>query len=201
MISNCLRAAGRVQIGTKTVWMTLASLAEGAAGLRARPLGDPGHAGTAKIVAPHIDNILSIRHIGTMNTDAKTAIPLIVADIYELAGRLRDDGEAIARTVGQTQARWQVMSAASADPRTVPQIARRLGVSRQNVQRIADLLVAENWASFEPNPDHKGSPYLVLNARGRMPSPRSTKPPDRATRSLRAGSPAPMSARSIAVCG
>ena len=46
------------------------------------------------------------------------------------------------------------------------QIARRLGVSRQSVQRIADLLVAEGWATFEANPDHRGSPYLVLNKRG-----------------------------------
>jgi DNA-binding MarR family transcriptional regulator len=110
-----------------------------------------------------------------MNTDAKDLIPLIVADVYELAGRFRDAGEAIARTVGQTQVRWQVMSAASADPRTVPQIARRLGVSRQNVQRIADLLVKENWAGFEPNPDHKGSPYLVLNPRGRDTLAKITK--------------------------
>ena len=106
---------------------------------------------------------------------AKDLIPPIVADVFELAGRFRDDGEKIAATVGQTQARWQVMSAASADPRTVPQIARRLGVSRQNVQRIADLLVAENWAGFEPNPDHKGSPYLVLNARGQDALAKITK--------------------------
>jgi DNA-binding MarR family transcriptional regulator len=102
-----------------------------------------------------------------MPTDAKDLIPLIVADIFELAGRFRDDGEAVARNVGQTQARWQVMSAASAGPRTVPQIARRLGVSRQSVQRIADLLVQGHWGSFEANPDHKSSPYLVLNTRGR----------------------------------
>ncbi len=101
-----------------------------------------------------------------MNNEPKTLLPLIVADIFELAGRFRDDGEEIARTVGQTQARWQVMSAASADPRTVPQIARRLGVSRQNVQRIADLLVADGAATFEPNPDHRNSPFLVLNRRG-----------------------------------
>src|SRR6185295_19463465 len=97
----------------------------------------------------------------------QSLVPLIVADIYELAGRFRDRGEAIARGVGQTQARWQVMSAASAEPRTVPQIARRLGVSRQNVQRIADLLVAESSASFEANPDHRGSPHLALSKRGR----------------------------------
>lgn len=112
-----------------------------------------------------------------MNADTKpqSLLPLIIADIYELAGRFRDRGEAIARTVGQTQARWQVMSAASADPRTVPQIARRLGVTRQNVQRIADLLVAENWASFETNPDHRGSPFLVLNKRGRAALGQLTK--------------------------
>jgi DNA-binding MarR family transcriptional regulator len=110
-----------------------------------------------------------------MSAESRTLIPLIVADIFELAGLFRDSGETIARTVGQTQARWQVMSAASADPRTVPQIARRLGVSRQNVQRIAGLLVAEHWASFEPNPDHRGSPFLVLNARGRDALAKITK--------------------------
>jgi DNA-binding MarR family transcriptional regulator len=93
-------------------------------------------------------------------------LPLIVADVYELAGRLRAEGESIAATVGQTQARWQVMSAASAASFTVAQIARRLGVTRQNVQRIADLLVKEGSATFEPNPDHRGSPHLVLTKRG-----------------------------------
>ncbi|HZZ62987.1 MAG TPA: helix-turn-helix domain-containing protein [Roseiarcus sp.] len=90
-----------------------------------------------------------------------------MADIFELAGRFRSDGETIAATVGQTQARWQVMSAASGKPLTVPQIARRLGVTRQNVQRIADVLVSENWATFESNPDHRGSPHLTLNTRGK----------------------------------
>jgi len=104
-----------------------------------------------------------------MDTEAKaqSLVPIIVADIYELAGRLRDNGEAIARTVGQTQARWQVLSAASGRPLTVPQIARVLGVTRQNVQRIADLLVAEGSAQYEDNPDHRASPHLVLTKRGR----------------------------------
>ena len=110
-----------------------------------------------------------------MKDDTGSLVPLIVADIFELAGSFREQGEAIAKTVGQTQARWQVMSAASADPLTVPQIARRLGVTRQNVQRLADLLVKENLAGFEVNPDHKGSPYLVLNARGQATLAKITK--------------------------
>jgi DNA-binding MarR family transcriptional regulator len=102
-------------------------------------------------------------------------VPIIVADIYELAGRLRDNGEAIAQTVGQTQARWQVLSAASGTPHTVPQIARVLGVTRQNVQRIADLLVAEGAAEYRGNPDHRASPHLVLTRRGQVALGRLTK--------------------------
>jgi DNA-binding MarR family transcriptional regulator len=100
-------------------------------------------------------------------TKSQSLVPIIVAHIYELAGRLREYGEAIAETVGQTQARWQVMSAASAQPHSVPQIARVLGVTRQNVQRIADLLVAEGSAQYQDNPDHRASPHLVLTRRGR----------------------------------
>jgi DNA-binding MarR family transcriptional regulator len=104
-----------------------------------------------------------------MNTAAtpQSLVPVIVANIYELAGRFREYGESIAQTVGQTQARWQVMSAASDDrPHTVPQIARVLGVTRQNVQRIADLLVAEGSAEYRNNPDHRASPHLILTKRG-----------------------------------
>ena len=104
-----------------------------------------------------------------MNDESKThhPVPIMVADIYEIAGRLREHGEAIASTVGQTQARWQVLSAASGRPQTVPQIARVLGVTRQNVQRIADLLVGEGAAEYRGNPDHKASPHLILTRRGR----------------------------------
>lgn len=103
----------------------------------------------------------------TNEARAPALVPIIIADIYELAGRLRECGETIARTVGQTQARWQVLSAASSTPRTVPQIARELGVTRQNVQRITDLLVAEGSAEYQDNPDHRASPRLTLTRRGR----------------------------------
>src|ERR1700683_2029031 len=112
-----------------------------------------------------------------MNATAapQSLVSVIIADIYELAGRFRDYGEAIAQTVGQTQARWQVMSAASPEPHTVPQIARVLGVTRQNVQRIADLLVAEGSAEYRDNPDHRASPHLVLTKRGRAALDQLTK--------------------------
>ena len=111
-----------------------------------------------------------------MKIVGKTAlVPLIVADIFELAGEFRESGERIAETVGLTQARWQVLSAVSAERKTVPQVARRLGVTRQGVQRLANLLVAEGAATFEANPDHRSSPHLVLTERGRFDLARLSK--------------------------
>ncbi|MFD8808819.1 MarR family winged helix-turn-helix transcriptional regulator [Streptomyces sp. NPDC059597] len=91
---------------------------------------------------------------------------LLVADLYEAAGALRRLGERTAAAEGLTQARWQVMSVVAESPLTVPQAARRLGVSRQNVQRVAGDLVERDLAAFEPNPDHRGSPLLVLTGAG-----------------------------------
>jgi DNA-binding MarR family transcriptional regulator len=92
----------------------------------------------------------------------------LVADVYELAGVLRRDGEQVAKLAGQTQARWQVMSVASAGRFSVAMIARRLGITRQSVQRVADEIVTERLASFEPNPDHQRSPLLILTPDGQQ---------------------------------
>ncbi|OEV08135.1 MarR family winged helix-turn-helix transcriptional regulator [Streptomyces nanshensis] len=92
---------------------------------------------------------------------------LLVADVYEAAGLLRRSGEAVAAAEGQTQARWQLLSVVSERALTVAQAARRLGISRQGVQRVANDLVAGRLAAFEANPDHRGSPLLGLTAAGR----------------------------------
>ena len=94
-------------------------------------------------------------------------MPLLIADVYQLAGAFRMSGERIARSTGQTQAQWQLLSAASAGGKTVPRIARRLGYARQSVQRTADLLVKSGLAEFAANPDHQRSPYLELTTKGR----------------------------------
>ncbi|MEU8828118.1 MarR family winged helix-turn-helix transcriptional regulator [Streptomyces sp. NPDC048636] len=91
---------------------------------------------------------------------------LLVADVFEAAGLLRRTGEAIAAAEGQTQARWQLLSVVSETPLTVPRAARRLGIARQGVQRVANDLVGEGLAAFEANPDHKGSPLLALTPTG-----------------------------------
>jgi DNA-binding MarR family transcriptional regulator len=129
--------------------------------------------------------------MATKEIDAPVVlVPLIIADIYQAAGALRRGAEGIARKVGQTQARWQVLSAASAEPKTVAQIARRLGVGRQNVQRVADLLVAEDAARYAANPDHRTSPHLILTDAGRAVLARLTRQAGTYHRALAAALPA-----------
>lgn len=113
-------------------------------------------------------------------------IALLVADIYEAAGALRKSGEAVAKTEGQTQARWQLLSVISGDATSVPRAARRLGVSRQGVQRIANNLVDDGLAQWRPNPDHRSSPLLELTATGRRALSSITDRASAAQRSLTA---------------
>ena len=62
--------------------------------------------------------------------------------------------------------RWAVMSVLSGGARTVPQVARRLGVTRQSVQRVANLLAAEGLIESVTNPENARSPLFRLSERG-----------------------------------
>jgi DNA-binding MarR family transcriptional regulator len=49
----------------------------------------------------------------------------------------------------------------------VAQIARTLGVARQSVQRIADVLTDEGLTAYEDNPAHRRAKLLRLQPEGR----------------------------------
>jgi DNA-binding MarR family transcriptional regulator len=114
--------------------------------------------------------------IGSSRTPAGDAFSAFVVQIFQLDGLLTAAGDALARPVGQTSARWRVLAAVEEGPMTVSEIARAWGFARQSVQRVADVLTREGWASYEENPDHRRAKLLRLTPRGR-----------RALRSLQAG--------------
>ena len=99
-------------------------------------------------------------------TGAQPLVPIIVASIYEIAGRFRDQGEAIARTVGHTQARWQVLSAASGRPAIPCRRSRACWALPGRTCSGSPILVEEGAAEYRDNPDHRGSPHLILTKRG-----------------------------------
>ena len=95
------------------------------------------------------------------------AYRLLIADVYELAGLSRQISEDLARSVGQTAARWHVLSVVSDGPRTVPSAARRLGLAPQSVQRVVGDLVTAGLLEAVDNPDHVRSPLMRLTDAGR----------------------------------
>lgn len=111
--------------------------------------------------------MLSTSHYAVRMTSRAESYRLLVADVYELAGLSRRTSERTAAAHGQTVARWHVMSALSDQPQTVSAIARRLGLARQSVQRVADDLVAAALVERSDNPDHQRSPKLSLTPTGR----------------------------------
>jgi DNA-binding MarR family transcriptional regulator len=102
-----------------------------------------------------------------MTVDDSKTFAALVADVYELAGSLRRHGEVMARTFGQTQARWQVMSVVSDGEWTAPDIARRLGVTRQAIQRVVDDLADDGQVQLIANPAHRRSSLVTLTKVGR----------------------------------
>lgn len=92
---------------------------------------------------------------------------MLAVRVLRLAGLLSSIGDELAAPAGQTSARWQVLAAIEVAPMPVADIARRLGLARQSVQRVADLLESERLASYDANPDHARAKLLRLTSAGR----------------------------------
>lgn len=90
----------------------------------------------------------------------------LYSELFEAAGAGRRIGESYAARAGQTQARWQALWTMNVVPMTVPQVARRLGVSRQHILRLTTEMVNEGLVEWRPNPDHKTSPLVHLTPAG-----------------------------------
>lgn len=87
--------------------------------------------------------------------------------VLRLHGSFTTAGEALAKPAGQTLARWLVLDQCRDAPATVSEIARRLRLARQSVQRVADLLVDDELCLYRANPHHQRAKLLELTAAGR----------------------------------
>lgn len=96
------------------------------------------------------------------------ALTDLILEVFRFRGELERHGKKIVRPFEQTPTRWLVLGAVGERPRTIPQIARRMGVTRQGVQRVADAMVRDGLAEFVDNPDHRRSPILRLTVRGQQ---------------------------------
>lgn len=86
---------------------------------------------------------------------------------FQLNGQFLAIAEELAAPAGITAAWWQVLGAVLREPLPVAGIARAMGITRQSVQRIADLLVDKGLAEFQPNPAHRRAKLVAVTDTGR----------------------------------
>jgi DNA-binding MarR family transcriptional regulator len=101
-------------------------------------------------------------------SEGETATGVILST-FRANGLLLAAGDVIAGGSGLTSARWQVLGAiALAErPLTVPQIARRMGLTRQSVHATVTRLVGDGLLELAPNADHRRSQLVCLTEAGR----------------------------------
>ncbi|WP_330233455.1 MarR family transcriptional regulator [Nocardia sp. NBC_00508] len=85
---------------------------------------------------------------------------------FRLNGQFLAVAEELARPAGLTAAWWQVLGAVLHAPLPVAGIAREMGITRQSVQRIADLLVDKGLAEYRPNPAHRRAKLVAVTEAG-----------------------------------
>ncbi|MCP4001212.1 MAG: MarR family transcriptional regulator [Gammaproteobacteria bacterium] len=95
---------------------------------------------------------------------AADAMVELISQSFRLNSRLLLTADRMARDVGLSAARWQVLSAIAqaTEPPTISAIARLMGLTRQSVQQVADALAKDNLINFEPNPKHRRASLVVV---------------------------------------
>jgi DNA-binding MarR family transcriptional regulator len=101
----------------------------------------------------------------TENPDQRLLSGLALAS-FRLNGQFLDVAEDLARPAGLTAAWWQVLGAVLHTPQSVADIARDMGITRQGVQRVANLLVDKGLAEYRTNPAHRRAKLVAPTAAG-----------------------------------
>lgn len=90
---------------------------------------------------------------------------MFALSIFKLNGLIMQAGEGIARPVGQSSARWQVLGRAF-EPQTVAAMAKDMGQARQSVQRIVNVLASEGLVEFANHPADRRTKLVALTPTG-----------------------------------
>jgi DNA-binding MarR family transcriptional regulator len=99
-------------------------------------------------------------------TEAGEVLTDLILTTFRLNGRLMEAAQEMAGRGGITAAWWQVLGGVLDQPRSVAQIGRLMGMTRQGVQRVADLLVARQLAEYRQNPAHRRAKLLACTEAG-----------------------------------
>jgi DNA-binding MarR family transcriptional regulator len=98
--------------------------------------------------------------------EAGELLTQLILATFRLNARLLEAAQRLAAAGDLTATWWQVLGGVLDEPRTVSDVGRRMGVTRQAVQRVADLLVTHGLAEYRPNPHHRRAKLLACTEAG-----------------------------------
>jgi DNA-binding MarR family transcriptional regulator len=105
-----------------------------------------------------------------MNLPRKTADTItdamveLIGESFRLNSRLQTTADRMARDVGLSGTRWQVLNAVAqaTRPATISDIARWMGLARQSVQQLANTLAKDGLIVYQPNPKHQRASLVIV---------------------------------------
>lgn len=105
-----------------------------------------------------------------MRTTKPERLTELVLSVFQLNGTLVEWGDGFSAPAGLSSARWQMLGAVAlaGAPLTAPQIATRMGVTRQGAQKQLNTLMEARLVRASPNPGHKRSPLYTLTDAGQQ---------------------------------
>jgi len=94
----------------------------------------------------------------------------LLIEVARLNDRINAASDALVEDLGMTSARWQVMGtiATAPGPCTVSDLARRMGLARQSVQRVVNDLADRGLVGLIRNPGHARAPHVRLSPNGEL---------------------------------
>ncbi len=95
------------------------------------------------------------------------AMTELILKLFRVNGLLLTVGDRLTKDLGLTSARWQVMGALADGLLTVAHIARNMGLKRQSVQRLVNVLAQQGLLMLVDNPHHRRARLVQLTATGR----------------------------------
>jgi DNA-binding MarR family transcriptional regulator len=93
----------------------------------------------------------------------------LMSECFKLNRTYLDVSQQLTEGAGVTGTQWGVLAALGQgeEPTTVAETARRMGLARQSVQRVADVLADTGLVNSLPNPEDKRAKLVEVTAAGR----------------------------------
>ena len=90
----------------------------------------------------------------------------LILTLFPLNGRVLSAGDTLSSSEGLSSSLWQVLGALKDAPRSVSQIGRVMGLTRQSVQRSVNIMKEDGLVELVKNPDHQTSPLVRITNKG-----------------------------------